>query len=736
MPPAIDTTMAPTSDTAKLLSAELESARLTALRDLQVLDTEPELVFDDLAWLAARLCDTPIALTSLIDAERLWYKAHCGLEADQASRNGAFCAYAIAADDLMEVPDTLQDPRFCSAPMVLGPPHIRFYAGAPLIGREGHRYGTLCVIDSRPRTLDAVQREGLQRLARRTVDGLEARRNQHLAEARKQTLQRLLEAMPDGVVTCTAEGQLDSFNRRARDWLGVDPRREPSEQWSRAFGIYQANGRELCPTERLPLVLALQGELVQDTELVLLPPDQPPRHIICYADALRGADGRILGAVCVMRDITAARASQLAARMEAQRFHEAFHAASQGMALISLEGRWMEVNAATCAIFGYGRDALMTLDFQQLTHPEDLGADLKLVQEVLAGTRDSYQMDKRYFHRDGSLIHAHLSVSIVRDAEGQPLHFVSQIQDLTQQRLAEQALRESENRLRTIADNVPALIGRVSADLRYEFVNAHYARWFGRAPEDIIGRHMREILRPEHYAMVQQHLDTVLSGQPVCFEVEVPTEAGLRHLQANYLPVERCDSAGLRTGFHLMVQDVTAQVGLARVLQAQAMTDTLTGLPNRAAWMAHLEHAVAMAQLNDQTVAVLFLDLDGFKQVNDRHGHQTGDALLRAFGTRLKTTLGRGDFLARLSGDEFVVALDCAGQGQTAAVDAVERIMRAMERPLQAGALALHITPSIGLAVQRGTGCGVAALMREADAAMYGIKRRRASQRGQLRSAS
>jgi diguanylate cyclase (GGDEF)-like protein len=199
--------------------------------------------------------------------------------------------------------------------------------------------------------------------------------------------------------------------------------------------------------------------------------------------------------------------------------------------------------------------------------------------------------------------------------------------------------------------------------------------------------------------------------------------------------VEARDSHGRRTGFHLMVHDVTAQVSLARVLRERAMTDALTGLPNRAAWMAHLEQVVAGAHAGDQAVAVLFLDLDGFKRVNDRHGHQTGDALLRAFSERMKATLRAGDFLARLSGDEFVVSLEPAGEGQQEAARARARIMQVMEQPLQAGQHSLRITPSIGIAVQQGSGCDVDTLMREADVAMYRVKRLRAAQRARVRSA-
>lgn len=242
------------------LAAVNDPPRLAALAGLDMLDTLPELVFDDLSWLAAALCGTPIALTSLVDRERQWFKAQCGLGIRETPVSISFCSHAIESDEIFIVCDASKDRRFQDNPLVTGEPRIRFYAGAPLVGSGGFRYGTLCVLDKKPRTLSPQQCEGLIRLARRTVDSLESRRKRQHAEARQTTLERLLEAMPDGVVTCSADGQLQMFNRQARSWHGVDPTTIPPEQWPAHFGLCDASGARPLAVDEIPLLRALAGD--------------------------------------------------------------------------------------------------------------------------------------------------------------------------------------------------------------------------------------------------------------------------------------------------------------------------------------------------------------------------------------------------------------------------------------------------------------------------------------------
>ena len=169
---------------------ENETARLEALRKCKILDTAPEEAFENITRLAAYICSTPIALVSLVDAERQWFKSKVGIDATQVPRDVGFCAHAILQTDVFIVPDTLADPRFATNPLVTSEPYIRFYAGVPLIAASGHALGTVCVIDYVPRELDAQQIEALRTLGDQVVREIEVRRNlsdlQRTAVERKQ----------------------------------------------------------------------------------------------------------------------------------------------------------------------------------------------------------------------------------------------------------------------------------------------------------------------------------------------------------------------------------------------------------------------------------------------------------------------------------------------------------------------------------------------------------------------
>ena len=168
------------------LIATNEAKRLKVLWQYDVLDTVPEEVFDDLTELAARICEAPIALISLVDEDRQWFKSKVGTTLNETSRDISFCAHAIKQQELFIIPDATQDLRFANNPLVVSDPKIRFYAGAPLITPDGHALGTLCVIDKVPRELRSEQKQALRVLARHVMTQLELRRHaKDLAEAHK-----------------------------------------------------------------------------------------------------------------------------------------------------------------------------------------------------------------------------------------------------------------------------------------------------------------------------------------------------------------------------------------------------------------------------------------------------------------------------------------------------------------------------------------------------------------------
>lgn len=200
-----------------------EPGRLAALLEFELLDTPAEQMFDNITALAAQICGTPIALISLVDAERQWFKSRVGLDASETPRELAFCAHAINGETLFEVDNTLLDPRFCDNPLVTSAPDIRFYAGMPLSDGQGHNLGTLCVIDRQPRHLNDEQRQALRLLAEQTVQLFELRlqaRRQHEQAALHKAMFR---SAGNAVLVTDLDGMIQQASSGVATLLGYDP---------------------------------------------------------------------------------------------------------------------------------------------------------------------------------------------------------------------------------------------------------------------------------------------------------------------------------------------------------------------------------------------------------------------------------------------------------------------------------------------------------------------------------
>jgi PAS domain S-box-containing protein len=277
-----------------------EPDRLAALLAFELLDTPAEEMFDNITSLAAQICGTPIALISLIDAERQWFKSRVGLDASETPREVAFCAHAIHGDEIFEIPNALLDPRFCDNPLVAGAPDIRFYAGMPLSDGHGHKLGTLCVIDRQPRQLSAEQRRTLQLLSRQVTQlfemRLQARRQREQAAVHKA----MFRSAGTAVLVTDQEGLIQQASPGVSTFLGYSPEALLGQHLGQ---LLPAEGRQL-PADSLRPSLPQAGEQTQMHELQMLHQDGHGVPVLLTLSPINLESQIPQGYLCIAHDLS------------------------------------------------------------------------------------------------------------------------------------------------------------------------------------------------------------------------------------------------------------------------------------------------------------------------------------------------------------------------------------------------------------------------------------------------
>ena len=438
---------------------------------------------------------------------------------------------------------------------------------------------------------------------------------------------------------------------------------------------------------------------------------------------VRDAEGEPLYFVSQIQDVTERKRAESALRESEQRFRGSFERAATGMALVGTDGRFLRVNRSLCEILGYPERELLEKTFQEITYPDDLEVDLEHLRRLLVGEVRTFQTEKRYLHQDGHVVWALLSVSVVHDEEDEPLYFVSQIQDVTERKKVEKVIKESEERFRSLVQNSSDIITILGADGTVHYVSPAVQRVTGYKPEEKVGTNAFGSVHPEDREQALNTFAELLKkpGLHPPLEFRVPHKDGswryLEHVVNNLL-----DHPPVR-GVVINSWDVTERKALVEQLSYQAFHDLLTGLPNRALFMDRLEHAFVRAYRRGSKVAVLFMDLDNFKVINDSLGHKVGDQLLVAIAERLKTCLRPEDTAARLGGDEFTILVeDIAGVGEV--VHIAERITEILRPPFALDEQEVFATVSTGIALNSPAQEQPADLLRHADLAMYRAKHR------------
>lgn len=451
----------------------------------------------------------------------------------------------------------------------------------------------------------------------------------------------------------------------------------------------------------------------------------------------RAADGRPLRLIGTHSDITERKEALVALQASEARYRSIFENANTGIASTDSSGRVASFNEAFRAMLGYDAETLGQMNFGDFTHPDDLVREAVFFREILERQREHYQIEKRYIASDGRILWVDISVSVIRDQNGDVSSFVGVIRDITDRKHAEDALRRSTERLNE-AQRI-AHLGAWELDLvtRQLVWSDEVFRIFEIDPARYEASYevFMAVVHPEDRDRVHQVYTDSLKNQ-------VPYEVTHRLLMKDgriKWVHERClsefDAAGKPLRSRGMVQDITERKEIEDKVRQLAFYDPLTRLPNRRLLFDRISQAMAQSHRNGCYGAVIFLDLDNFKPLNDRHGHAAGDLLLIEAAERLRACVREMDTVARFGGDEFVVVInDLQGERAEATEEVgsiAEKIRSTLSAPYrlpiaqegQDSTTIEHFSAaSLGVMLFFGHDDSLDDILNHADAAMYQAK--------------
>lgn len=418
-----------------------EAMRLRALHELKLLDTSPEERFDRLTRLAKRMFDVPIALISLVDEHRQWFKSRQGLDACETGRDISFCGHAILGQDVLLVTDATKDPRFADNPLVTGAPHIRFYAGAPLHTVDGYRLGTLCLIDSKPRVLTRADIAALRDLAdcveSETNRLVESHLHTLLAKNREELtrLSRVASQTTNGVVITGVDGRVEWINEGFTRITGY----ALEEMRGRRPGR-QLQGAGTDPETVRQIRSALQRGEGFEVDLLNYAKSGRPYWIRIQCSPLYDDDGRLQGFMAIESDITQHRQAVEALELSEARLRGLFELSPIGIALNDYEsGAFLELNDALLQPTGYTREEFVSLSYWDLTPEEYRPEEIQQLRNMeKTGRYGPYE--KEYIRKDGSRYPVLLTGMVIHDS-GRKLIW-SMIEDISERRRAERMKSE------------------------------------------------------------------------------------------------------------------------------------------------------------------------------------------------------------------------------------------------------------------------------------------------------
>jgi len=437
---------------------------------------------------------------------------------------------------------------------------------------------------------------------------------------------------------------------------------------------------------------------------------------------IRNPQGKAIGFRGISRDVTNRKQMEEEIRQSEERYRTIIEQMEDGYFETDLSGHFNFVNEAECRNLGYSREEMLGMSRKKYADEKNSKALLDLFVGVYNTGVPVKAHDLELVKKDGTISYDEISVSLIRNSKGEPTGFRGIARNITERKLLEEKIRQSEERYRTIIEEMEEWYFETDLTGNITYFNDIFSHILGYSQKDLTGLNFRDFIKKEDldsvYRLFNEVFKTSKSTKNFPYEF-VRSDGNITSAEFSIFP--KRDKEGKICGFRGVGHDITERKRAEERIQYLATHDALTGLPNRAMFNQLLNHAIQAARRYQRQVAVLFIDLDRFKIINDTMGHDAGDQLLQEIAARFKQTLRAVDVVARLGGDEFVILIEeVSDLNQLETVS--HRILSAVIKPMTIMEQECRITTSIGISIFPKDAEDEQSLMKNADIAMYFAK--------------